>query len=67
MHAAQRHWWGSARAAVNLLRNSNTAVTSETRRVVTELRDEAGAVLNLMRQTKMDEATTDGGREGGYK
>lgn len=57
VHAVQRHWWSSARAAVNLLRNSNTAVTSETRRVVNELRDEAGGVLNLMRQTKMDEAT----------
>jgi len=57
VHAVRRQWWGSARAAVNLLRNSNTAVPSEARRVVTELRDEAGAVLNLMRQTKMDEAT----------
>ena len=46
---------GSARLAGDLLQ-SNTAVTSEARRVVTELR-EAGAVLNLMRQTKMDEAT----------
>ena len=57
VHAAQRHWWGAARTAVNLLRNGNIAVTSEARRVVTELRDEAGAVLTLMRQTKMDEAT----------
>lgn len=110
VQAAQRHWWNAARAAVNLLRSSSTAVSSETRRVVTELRDvrlphseplhrshnnealtlatytpdprrtepsfgprthlvvdsssldqvalqEAGSVLNLMRQTKMDEAT----------
>ena len=32
------------------------AIGSEARRAVTELRDEATAVLNLMRQTKMDEA-----------
>lgn len=57
VHAAQRHWWGAARTAVNMLRMGNVAASSESRRAITELRDEAGAVLSLMRQTKMDEAT----------
>ena len=56
VHAAHRHWWSAARGAVNHLRASNVAIGSEARRAVTELRDEATAVLNLMRQTKMDEA-----------
>ncbi|KAL3892674.1 MAG: hypothetical protein SGPRY_014899 [Prymnesium sp.] len=56
-HSARRGWWRSARAAVDLLRKANASPLSETRRLVTHLRDEAGAVLNLMRQTKMDEAT----------
>ena len=56
VHAAHRHWWSAARGAVNHLRASNVAIGLEARRAVTELRDEATAVLNLMRQTKMDEA-----------
>jgi len=56
-HAAQRHWWEAARTALDLLRDRNHVVGSESRNVVTVLRDEASAVLSLMRQTKMDEAT----------
>ena len=56
-HAAQRHWWETARTALDLLRDRNHVVGSESRNVVTVLRDEASSVLSLMRQTKMDEAT----------
>ena len=56
-HAAQRHWWEAARAALDLLRDRNHVIGSESRNVVTVLRDEASSVLSLMRQTKMDEAT----------
>ena len=56
-HAAQRHWWEAARSALDLLRNRNHVISSESRNVVTVLRDEASSVLSLMRQTKMDETT----------
>ena len=56
-HAAQRHWWEAARSALDLLRNRNHVISSESRNVVTVLRDEASSVLSLMRQTKMDEST----------
>ena len=40
-----------------MLRAQNVPPGAEARRQVTDLRDGAGAVLALMRQTKMDEAT----------
>ena len=49
--------WTAAKKAVDMMRALNTPPGAETRRSVTELRDGAGAVLALMRQTKMDEAT----------
>jgi len=54
--ASQRHWWSAARGIVDVLRRSNFQVSSEVRRALTDLRDESGAVLALMRQTAMDEA-----------
>ena len=56
-YSAYRHWWAAARGALDVLRTRNVAIGSEVRQAVTTLRDEAGSVLNLMRQTKMDEAT----------
>ena len=56
-YSAYRHWWVAARGALDVLRTRNVAIGSEVRQAVTTLRDEAGSVLNLMRQTKMDEAT----------
>ena len=56
-YSANRHWWVAARAALDVLRTRNVAIGSEVRQAVTTLRDEAGSVLTLMRQTKMDEAT----------
>ena len=44
-------------AGVDELRKQNAPPSSETRRALTELRDEAGSLLALLRQTKMDEAT----------
>ena len=55
--SVQRHWWSAAKRAVDVLRAQNVPAGSEARRAVTELRDEAGSLLALMRQTKMDEAT----------
>jgi hypothetical protein len=57
LRAAQRHWWSAAKRAVDELRKANVPPSSESRRAVTEIRDEAGSLLALMRQTKMDEAT----------
>ena len=57
VQSAQRHWWVAAKRAVDVLRAQNMPPHAETRRAVTELRDESGALLALMRQTKMDEAT----------
>lgn len=57
VHAAHRHWWEAARGAVDRLRGQNLQVSHETRRSLTLLRDEAGSVLTLLRQTRMDEAT----------
>jgi len=57
MHSAQRHWWAAAKKGVDELRKQNAPPSSETRRALTELRDEAGSLLALLRQTKMDEAT----------
>ena len=54
---AQRHWWSAAKRALDVLRDQNVPPSAEARRVVTELRDGAGSLLALMRQTKMDEAT----------
>ena len=55
--SAQRLWWTAAKRAVDVLRAGNVPPSSEARRTVTEVRDSAGAVLALMRQTKLDEAT----------
>ena len=55
--AANRLWWTAAKYAVEELRKQNVPPSSEARSAVTQLRDEAGSLLALMRQTKMDEAT----------
>ena len=57
VQAARRLWWAAAKRAVDELRNQNVPPSSETRRALTELRDESGSLLALMRQTKLDEAT----------
>jgi flagellar biosynthesis GTPase FlhF len=57
VQAARRLWWTAAKRAVDELRNQNVPPSSETRRALTELRDESGSLLALMRQTKLDEAT----------
>jgi hypothetical protein len=57
VHSVQRQWWTAARRAVDVLRAQNVPPGPDARRAVTEVRDESGALLALMRQTKMDEAT----------
>uniref|UniRef100_A0A7S2HMW9 CS domain-containing protein n=1 Tax=Haptolina brevifila TaxID=156173 RepID=A0A7S2HMW9_9EUKA len=57
MQSTQRLWWTAATRAVDVLRAGNVPPSSEARRTVTAVRDSAGAVLALMRQTKLDEAT----------
>ena len=57
VHSVQRQWWAAAKGAVDLLRAQNVPPGPDARRAVTEVRDEAGSLLALMRQTKMDEAT----------
>ena len=57
VQSVQRHWWAAAKNAVDVLRAQNMPPGADTRRAVTEIRDEAGSLLALMRQTKMDEAT----------
>ena len=56
VESSQRRWWAAARRAVNDLRAQN-APAKLGQRALTEIRDEAGDLLVLIRQTKMDEAT----------
>lgn len=57
VESSQRHWWAAAKGAVDGLRAQNVPAAAETRSALTQIRDEAGSLLALMRQTKMDEAT----------
>ena len=57
IQTTQRHWWSAAKRAVDILRSQNIPAGSDARKAVTVLRDEAGSLLALMRQTRMDEAT----------
>jgi len=55
--AARRHWWEAAKGVVAVLRGIEPfQISSDGRRALTEIRDGAGGVLALLRQTKMDES-----------
>ena len=56
--AARRHWWEAARGVVGVLRGvPSFQISTHGRRALTEIRDGAGSVLSLLRQTSLDEAT----------
>lgn len=55
--AARRHWWEAGKGLVAVLRGrASFQISSEGRRALTEIRDGAGGVLALLRQTKLDES-----------
>jgi hypothetical protein len=55
--AARRHWWEAGKGLVAVLRGrASFQISSDGRRALTEIRDGAGDVLALLRQTKLDES-----------